>query len=237
MAALPAAPPAPRRRRSGLIVVGAAAVAVVAVAVPAVAMMRGKDEPPKVVAVSTSPVPSPEPSVTPTATQPPTVPVDLEPKTAKPSKTKTAKPTKKGKAKPQARPNLIANGGFETGLAGWANVNGMPVGDGQHAGKGAAQINAGPNGEAKVERVITGLKPKTTYLLSGWVRSGNGYNFLGVRDYDTTVGMYLPVTVNTYTALAGTFTTGPGVTKATVFCWRKEPGSGWCDDISLRQYK
>jgi hypothetical protein len=235
MAAFPPAPPAARRRRSGLIVVGAAAVAVVAVAVPAVALMRGGEEPPKVVAASTTPTPSPEPSVVPTATQPATVPVDLEPKTA-PTKTKAAKkPSKKPKPKPKARANFIANGGFETGLTGWANVNGIPVGDNQHSGKGAAQINAGPNGEAKVERVITGLKPKTTYLLAGWVRSSNGYNFLGVRDYDASVGMYLPVTVNTYTALAGTFTTGPGVTKATVFCWRKEPGSGWCDDIVLRQ--
>jgi hypothetical protein len=233
----PAAPPTGRRRRTGVIVVGAAVAAVVLVAVPAVALgMRKGDDPPKVLAVTSAPVPSPEPSVVPTTSPSLTVPVDLAPKTATPSKT-AKKTAKKPKHKANTRVNLIPNGGFENGLAGWTSGNGMPVGDGQHSGKGAAQINAGPNAEARVERVITGLRPKTAYLLTGWVRSGNAYTFLGARDYDATVGIYLPVTVNNYTELGGKFTTGPGVTKVTIFCWRKEAGSGWCDDIALRLFK
>jgi hypothetical protein len=220
-----------------MIVVGAAVVAVVLVAVPAVALgMRKGDESPKVLAITTSPAPAPEPSVDPTVSPASTVPVVLAPKIAKPSK--TPRPAKKPKNEPDPRRNMIANGGFEHGLNGWASGNGMPVGNGQHSGKGAAQFNAGPAGEGWVQRVISGLRPKTTYRLTGWVRSTNGNAFLGARGFDASVGLYLPpVTVNTYMPLSGIFTTGAGVTTATVFCWRKEPGSGWCDDIAVHRYK
>jgi hypothetical protein len=191
------------------------------------------------VAATTTPVPSPDPSVVPTTSPSVAAVADLSPKTATPSPTKSPKKPakKKPKHKPHAGPNLLANGGFESGLNGWTSANGMPVGNGQHSGRGAAQINAGPGAEAKVERVVSGLRPKTTYLLTGWIRSGNGYTFLGAKGYDASVGIYKPATVNTYTGVFGTFTTGAGVTTATIFCWRQEAGSGWCDDIALRQYK
>ena len=88
-----------------------------------------------------------------------------------------------GETKPPAQGNLVANGGFEQGAAGWRFVNTGVVAAGQvdgaeaHEGKNSYKLTnksgQAPNLFARIVQEVSGLRPYTTYKVSCWAK-GNG---------------------------------------------------------------
>ncbi|MQS13805.1 chitinase [Streptomyces kaniharaensis] len=127
--------------------------------------------------------------------------------------------------------NLVANGGFESGLAGWtctgtATAVGSPV----HSGTGALQATPGAADTAECTQTISVL-PDTGYSLSAWVQGP--YVYLGARgtggtDPSTWSGQ------SSWNQLSTTFTTGPGATSVTLYLhgWYGQ-GAYLADDVSL----
>ncbi|MGI5168240.1 protein kinase domain-containing protein [Spirillospora sp. CA-253888] len=209
----PAPPPVPvaptvRRRRRGVLAGAGAAVAVLVAAVGAFAVLGGEDAGPAP-AAATSPAAAPPPSPVAGAL--------------------TAGPVPTG-------PDLLRNGGFEKAVpAPWDAKRAVLVPSGRPGGARAVRIRALPGQDAAVQQRVTGLRPRTTYLLAGWVRTDGGATFIGAKDYGDGPGVYRPTpdAATGYTRLAGAFTTGPRATSAVVFCWREKPGTGYCDDLTL----
>ena len=140
---------------------------------------------------------------------------------------------------------VVADGGFESGTlapwtGGYAAVTGSPVHSGSHA---LAVDSAG----ATAEQVVT-VQPNTTYTLTGWGEVGGSGDQveIGVKNYGGpqlagrvsasawTYGSFGYTTAGSWLQRALSFTTGPGTTQATVFCYH-DAGSGGagCDDISV----
>ncbi|WP_431899751.1 protein kinase domain-containing protein [Nonomuraea sp. bgisy101] len=158
-------------------------------------------------------------------------------KTRSPTPTPTAVPTPVRKARLTER-NLLANGGFNgADLAPWyLRGTVKQVTSGQRSGWGALWMTSTSGMDAAAEQV-TRLRPNTKYTLSGWVRSDGRRTVLGVKTADPHRGGWRAHSGKKYGYYSMTFTTGKDTTKATVFCWRKDAGQGYCDDVSLRAWQ
>ena len=132
-------------------------------------------------------------------------------------------------------PDLVANGGFETGTAsGWTiSANASVTASAAHSG--AYGVRGGP-APSSMEQTVT-LRPGTTYVLSGWGRvTASGTEMvIGVKNYGGTEVRAPAFTVTSYTSGSVTFTTGAANTTARIYCYtRAGTGDGQCDDVTLR---
>src|ERR1035441_7405137 len=95
-----------------------------------------------------------------------------------------------GESKAPAQGNLVVNGGFEQGAAGWRFVNTGVVAGGQvdgveaHEGKNSYKLTnksaQGPNLFARITQEVSGLRPYTTYKVSCWAKGkGCGTVWIG----------------------------------------------------------
>ena len=95
-----------------------------------------------------------------------------------------------GETKPSAQGNLVANGGFEQGAAGWRFVSTGAIAGGQvdgaeaHEGKYSYKLTNksgyAPNLYARVVQEVSGLRPFTTYNVSCWAKGkGCGTTWIG----------------------------------------------------------
>jgi serine/threonine-protein kinase len=133
-------------------------------------------------------------------------------------------------------PNLVADGDFsDSSLSAWNKqvLNTVVVSGGQRGGY-AALMTGDPT--AGVTQVITGLTPGKEYELTGWIISDtdNYSTYVGVKGYDSGVGVSRALNVSSWTEAALTFTPAPGYTTAEVFCWQAVAGNGYCTDVSVR---
>ncbi|MCH0570203.1 carbohydrate binding domain-containing protein [Streptomyces sp. MUM 136J] len=125
--------------------------------------------------------------------------------------------------------NILANPGFESGLAPWtcARNLGSVVSSPVHGGSKALQGAASASDNAQCSQTVA-VRPNTTYSLSGWVRGS--YVYLGVNGGPST----WTTSPSAYSRLSVSFTTGASQTSATVYLhgWYAQ-GSYYADDISL----
>ena len=85
-----------------------------------------------------------------------------------------------GETSPPAQGNLVVNGGFEQGAAGWryvstgANATGQLDGAEAHEGKYSYKLTnksaQAPNLFARIVQEVAGLRPFTTYRVSCWAK-------------------------------------------------------------------
>jgi len=139
-------------------------------------------------------------------------------------------------AKPEEKPpegNLVTDSGFESGKWGpwksWSNVAVMRQLDDARSGNHCLRLNPG---KAGCGQSLTGLTPNTTYLLTGWGKTGKGDSVkIGVKEYGADERAQT-ITQDTYTQVSVTFTTGASNTSAMVFCYRDNAKTyAYCDDI------
>ncbi|MER5642309.1 RICIN domain-containing protein [Kitasatospora sp. NPDC002227] len=131
---------------------------------------------------------------------------------------------------------LLPTGNFESGnLPGWTAHNATVVTDtAAHSPTHDLQLKSGAGDYATMEYTVTGLTPNTTYTYSGWVRADSGSSTsFGVKNFGgAQVGVHSSATG--WTAVSVPFTTGPGNTTATVFCYLPSASAtSTCDDLSL----
>ena len=129
---------------------------------------------------------------------------------------------------------LLINPGFEVEqlqpwhvTAGTARIVSQPAHSAGHS------LALGP-GHASVEQTVS-VRPKSTYRLTGWLRSGSGAEEvrLGVKVGGTERAVSVPLVA--FTEVSVDFTTGPGDTSAVVFLLHPTGEStGYADDLSLR---
>ncbi|TMR09104.1 carbohydrate binding domain-containing protein, partial [Nonomuraea zeae] len=125
--------------------------------------------------------------------------------------------------------NLLANPGFETGLAPWSCTGGLGsvVASPVRSGTGALAGAASGSDTAQCSQTVTVL-PNSTYTLSAWVRGA--YVYLGV-----TGGQARWTSSGTaYTQLTLSFTTTSAQNTAVVYLhgWYGQ-GTYHADDVSL----
>ena len=128
--------------------------------------------------------------------------------------------------------NIIVDSGFENGSTAWTIWGGATrVTSGAKTGNYAVvgSDNSGTN------QTITGLTPKTTYLLTGWLKSSNSAVVrLGVKGYG---GNELAEQTSSlvYVQLSLKFTTGSASTTAVIYVYNPGGGSNTmtADELSL----
>ena len=129
----------------------------------------------------------------------------------------------------------IVNPGFESGSTGWAlSGSAAVVSYNQRTGFKQLRMDGGP-GDA--EQVITGLKPNTTYTLSGWDRVSylSAAARIGVKNYGGTE-TWTDNSATGYAQESVTFTAGPTSTQATIYCSKPVNGNAAeFDDLDLVQ--
>ncbi len=90
-------------------------------------------------------------------------------------------------------------------------------------------------GKTGIKQKVTGLKPNTTYLFSGYIKTEEDATaYVGVEDH--VYGDFMPIPPNTNWINSNfMFTTGPETTSVIVFAWKDSEGSGkvYCDDFGL----
>jgi hypothetical protein len=131
--------------------------------------------------------------------------------------------------------NLVTNGGFETGSQSpWTLSSSVPVSvtaSAAHSGSFGLATGAANSG---VQQTISGLRPGTTYVLTGWLHAVSGEQIaLGVKSFGAAESFH-QVAGAIYAPAAVVFTTGTASTQATVYCY-KNTGSaaGACDDLAV----
>jgi len=144
----------------------------------------------------------------------------------------TPVPTPTPTAPPPPPGNLVANGGFESGLSGWScspldTAAGSPV----HSGHGALSAAASNSDNAQCTQSIR-VQPGHTYTLSGWVQGS--YAFIGVTGTGTSDVQTFAPSAASFTQISVQLTTGAGTTSVTVFAhgWYAQ-GTVFVDDLSV----
>jgi Fibronectin type III domain len=131
-----------------------------------------------------------------------------------------------------ATTNLLANPGFESGLAGWTCTSGTaavttPV----HAG--SAALSGTPAGQdfAQCSQVVS-VAPSSSYTLTDFVQGG--YVFLGDTGTGTSDTSTFSQGTSTWQQLSTSFTTGASTKTVTIFVhgWYGQP-TYFADDLSL----
>ncbi|MFF4345032.1 carbohydrate binding domain-containing protein [Kitasatospora sp. NPDC001540] len=129
--------------------------------------------------------------------------------------------------------NLIANPGFESGLANWtctsgsgATVVSTPV----HGGTSALKATPGGQDSAQCSQTIS-VQPNSQYTLSGFVQGS--YVYLGATGTGVNASTWAPGNAS-YGQLSTTFSTGASTTSVTVFVhgWYGQPAF-YADDLVL----
>ncbi|MFI9721715.1 chitinase [Streptomyces sp. NPDC052396] len=131
-------------------------------------------------------------------------------------------------------PNLLANPGFENGLANWtcSGDSGSTVSSPVHGGQGALKATPGAQDDAQCTQTVS-VKPNSAYQLSAWVRGS--YVYLGAAGTGTTdVSAWTPGSGGDWQQLNTSFTTGANTTSVTVFLhgWYGQPAY-FADDAVL----
>lgn len=139
---------------------------------------------------------------------------------------------------PPVEGNLLSNGGFEAGMAGWVDwgntrIVSDPVNSGASAlGVGPAAGGAGHN--------VDGIVPGTTYRLvaHGKVSDASEKVFVGVNFLDeggALVGSaQFSTTSTSYTTLSGDVTAAADAVRAVVYVWKNAgSGTGTVDDFAF----
>ena len=136
------------------------------------------------------------------------------------------------------RNEVVLNGDFEHWSGPWATRNGASVAAtlGHNSSRGL-RIATGSGGDGGAEQTAYGLMPNTTYILTGWGRSGGNWwpaMRMGVKNYGG-ADTYDATTNPSWDPLNVTFTTGPTSTQARVYLYVPESwGTAYADDLKLR---
>lgn len=136
-----------------------------------------------------------------------------------------------GETGPQ-QDNLLSNPGFELGTASWTPWNASAVAGNARSGANAARITGGPG---SLEQTVTGLTPRTTYVLSAYVKTSSGEIRVGAKSYGGPE-RYAASAAAGYTQTSVSFTTGADSTSAIVYLYK--PGSrntSFGDDFTLTE--
>ncbi|MET9697550.1 glycoside hydrolase family 18 protein [Streptomyces sp. NPDC006529] len=129
--------------------------------------------------------------------------------------------------------DLVRNGGFESGLDGWACSagSGAVVSTPVHGGSSALKATPAGQDPAQCAQSVT-VKPDSAYTLSAWVQGG--YAYLGASGTGTTDVSTWTQSPGAWKQLTTTFRTGPATTSVTVWThgWYGQ-GPVLTDDIAL----
>ncbi|MCZ4603754.1 glycoside hydrolase family 18 protein [Streptomyces sp. Lzd4kr] len=127
--------------------------------------------------------------------------------------------------------DLARNGGFESGLDGWACTAGTTVNSPVRSGASALQATPAGSDNARCAQTVT-VKPDSQYTLSGYVRGA--YVYLGASGTGTTDVSAWTQSAPSWQQLSTTFRTGPSTTRVTIYThgWYGT-GAYQADDISL----
>ena len=127
--------------------------------------------------------------------------------------------------------NLVSNGSFENGSDSWNLYSGASRVD-NNTQSGSWAVKLGNNNGA--EQKITGLRPNTTYRVTGWAKvTGPNAMRIGVKRHGGNVKSYR-FSSSTYTQGSFTFTTGFGATSAIVYAYKpKGDDAGYADNITV----
>ena len=126
----------------------------------------------------------------------------------------------------EGKVNLVKNGDFSNGLTHWGVVASAIEENAR------AKLTADAITTARLEQVVTGLLPNTTYTVSGKLVSDTGiYGYIGVQDY----GGLIEKGGTGSKSLSFTFTTGESNTSARLYLqvWKQQSGSVYFDDIAI----
>ncbi|MGW7384282.1 chitinase [Streptomyces sp. NPDC054794] len=127
--------------------------------------------------------------------------------------------------------DLVRNGGFESGLAGWTCTAGTTVTTPVRSGTSALQATPAGSDNAQCTQTVT-VKPDSQYTLSGYVRGS--YVYLGATGTATTDVSTWTQSAPNWQQLTTTFRTGAATTRVTLYThgWYGT-GAYYADDISL----
>lgn len=127
--------------------------------------------------------------------------------------------------------DLVRNGGFESGLAGWTCTAGTTVTTPVRSGTSALQATPAGSDNAQCTQTVT-VKPDSQYTLSGYVRGS--YVYLGATGTGTTDVSTWTQSAPNWQQLTTTFRTGAATTRVTLYThgWYGT-GAYYADDISL----
>ncbi|MDN3247186.1 glycoside hydrolase family 18 protein [Streptomyces sp. ZSW22] len=127
--------------------------------------------------------------------------------------------------------DLARNGGFESGLDGWACTAGTTVTSPVRSGTSALKATPAGADNARCAQTVT-VKPDSQYTLTGYVRGT--YVYLGASGTGTTDVSTWAQSAPDWQRLTTTFRTGPSTTRVTVYThgWYGT-GAYHADDISL----
>lgn len=89
------------------------------------------------------------------------------------------------------------------------------------------------NGNDGILQEISGLEPNTTYVVAGWLKTGDANGIrIGIRDYGKSE-LYETVTGQNWAQPVIEFTTGPESRSATIFIQKTGNGTAFADNIGL----
>jgi hypothetical protein len=139
-------------------------------------------------------------------------------------------------------PNLVGNGGFEHGLAGWAdwgNARTPTLTTEVAVGDGAVQVGTGAGG---VGQDVGGIVAGNTYRVSALAKmsSPGEIGYFGVMFMDDAGTGLLAQNVvfrsTTYSTVEADVTAPAGATKVQVFVWKNGgDGFAFADEVSLKK--
>lgn len=133
-------------------------------------------------------------------------------------------------------PNLVLNGGFESGLTSWKVSTGTAVSQTANALCGSYSAKLGGNARNGLEQTVTGLQPNTTYTLKvqGKVSVSGVNGTVGVKNFGGTT-ITTSVVSTSYVPLSITFTTGSSSTSAVIYGWNASGNYIYLDAFHLAQ--
>ncbi|MEU2422508.1 glycosyl hydrolase family 18 protein [Streptomyces sp. NPDC007851] len=127
--------------------------------------------------------------------------------------------------------DLVVNGGFESGLAGWSCTAATTVGSPVRSGGSALQATPAGSDYAQCAQTVS-VQPGAQYTLTGYARGS--YVYLGASGTGTTDVSTWTQSAPDWQKLTTTFTTGTSTTRVTVYThgWYGT-GAYYADDVSL----
>lgn len=139
---------------------------------------------------------------------------------------------------PPAEVNLILNGGFEEGLAGWQDWGGTHLAGAADAHDGSAALKVSRRGGAGN---YFDLEPSTVYIFEAWSRvdAPGSEGWVGVKITDADgrdVGPKCQITTTSYTQCRQEFTTPQSIRSAFAWVYR-DSQSGWQLADEFRVYE
>ncbi|MFJ9892062.1 carbohydrate binding domain-containing protein [Streptomyces sp. NPDC091280] len=125
------------------------------------------------------------------------------------------------------------NLGFEKGsTTGWSKWNtSAVVNSDAHTGTYSARISSSP---ASLEQSVP-VAPRTTYRVSGWVKSAVAGEVVNVGVKNTGgLETYASASGTSWTYVSADFTTGASNSTARLYCYKSSgTGYGYCDDLAV----